>query len=441
MNGGHWRAVHQIPGRLTKAQLDADRTQNPNPHEVDWHGWSYFGTATYHRDFGCDGWFEAMAYYRLAHRALDSARPPAGPPYTAIRSSDSDSRNAGLELRGEFDACLGTQHRIHWGARYHREWIDRQVFDDPIPPGPRVLIQDAKTTTHVLSANVDDTMQFGRFTAILGVRGEWIVDSFGSDEVTGNGKSYEFSDLLPGASLVYQIDDHWALFGNANSTMRAPQVFDYDFTKPQQEFTFEHGSTIELGVRWEKLACGLSGSLAGWQVDYSDFIEYDAVLDVVTNHGGYTSRGIDLAVDVDFGAMTRRLRGLSLYGSVTRQESEIDVGAFEGNTPFQVPEWLGAGGVRYQHCIGIYGSLDYAYRGSAYVTDANDSKTDAYGIFGARVGWTRPMKLGCAEVEFDVAVGVKNLLDEEYELRHNATLYVPGAPREVFAEVGFGIEF
>ena len=139
--------------------------------------------------------------------------------------------------------------------------------------------------------------------------------------------------------------------------------------------------------------------------------------------------------------MSRRLRGLSLYGSVTRQESEIDVGAFEGNTPFQVPDWLGAGGVRYQHCIGVYGSLDYAYRGSAYVTDANDSKTDAYGIFGARVGWTRPIKLGCAQVEFDAAVGVKNLFDKEYELRHNATLYVPGAPREVFAEVGFGIEF
>ncbi len=49
--------------------------------------------------------------------------------------------------------------------------------------------------------------------------------------------------------------------------------------------------------------------------------------------------------------------------------------------------------------------------------------------------------LGCAEVEFDAAVGVKNLFDEEYELRQSATLYVPGAPRALFAEVGFGVEF
>ena len=36
---------------------------------------------------------------------------------------------------------------------------------------------------------------------------------------------------------------------------------------------------------------------------------------------------------------------------------------------------------------------------------------------------------------------MKNLFDNEYDLRHNATLYVPGAPREVFVEVGFGVEF
>ena len=42
-----------------------------------------------------------MTYYKLARRALDSPRP-AAPPYTAIRSADSDNYASGVELRGEF---------------------------------------------------------------------------------------------------------------------------------------------------------------------------------------------------------------------------------------------------------------------------------------------------------------------------------------------------
>jgi outer membrane receptor protein involved in Fe transport len=106
-----------------------------------------------------------------------------------------------------------------------------------------------------------------------------------------------------------------------------------------------------------------------------------------------------------------------------------------------VADWLAAGGIRYEHRSGAYGSVDFAYRGFAYVTDVNDTTTAPYAIFGARAGWRRTLDVGCAQLEFDAAVGVKNLFDKEYELRHSATLYVPGAPREVFAEVGFGVEF
>ncbi len=389
VNGGHWRAVHQLPRPPDEGPLDADRTQNPNPHAVDWHGWSWFGTATYHRDLACDGWFEAMAYYRLAHRALDGARPPAGPPFTIIRSSDSDSHNAWASLRGEFDAFLGTAHRIHWGARYHREWIDRQVFDDPIVPGPRVLIQDARTTTHVLSGNVDDTIELGRFTAILGVRGEWIVDSFGSDEVT-DGKSYEFSDLLPGLA---RLRDRRPL-----GPVRQRERDDAGAAGLRLRL---HEAPAGVHVRARRHLRGRRASGQGrlravgqaflleLSVD-SDFIEFDPILDVVTNHGGYTSRGVDLAVDVDFGAFSRRLRGLSVYGSVTHQE-RILFGPSAGNTPFQVPDWVAAGGVRYEHCVGVYGSVDFTHRGFAYVNDANDTLTEPYTVFGARVGWRRSL--------------------------------------------------
>ena len=440
VDGAHWRAVHQLPGRLTKAQLDDDPTQNPNPHEVDWHGWAYWGTATLHHDYGCGNWVEMFLYHRKAQRALDSPRP-ASPPYNAIRSADSDNYNSGVELRGEFSAYLGTEHRIHWGARYHREQIDRTTFEDPMGGGPRTVTQDARTITHALAANVDDTVRCGRLTVNVGVRGEWIVDSFAEDEITGGKKSFDFSDLFPGASVSWELTPCWALFANAHASFRAPQTFSYDFAKPDQDLDFEHGTNLEVGTRVVALR-GISGSLAVWQTDFSDFIEYDPDLDVVTNYGGFRSRGVDLVIDADLGCWSRRLRGWSVYGNATRQESEIQEGANEGNaTPF-VPEWLAVAGTRYEHGSGIYGVLDWTYRSKSNVLPDDESiETPGYGLLGTRVGWHKLVNLGRACLEVDAAVGVKNLLDRDYYLQHNATQYVPGAPREVFVDLAVALQF
>jgi Fe(3+) dicitrate transport protein len=441
VNGAHWRAVHGLPGRLTRAQLDDDPSQNPNPEEVDWHGWAYGGTATYHRDYGggCRNWYEAQLYYRKARRALDSPRP-ANPPYTGVRSADSDNYNEGVELRGEFSAWLGTEHRIHWGARYHYERIDRVTFDEPLGGGPRTVTQDAKTVTHALSANVDDTVKLGRWTLQAGLRGEWIPDSFAEDLVTGNDKSFDFSGVFPGASVVYEPSGAWAVFGNLHTSFRAPQTWSYDFSRPDQDLDFENGLNMELGARWRPRR-GVEGSLVLWQVDFSDFIELDPQTQVVTNYGGYRSRGVDLVGDLDLACLNRRLAGLSLFGNLTWQTSEFTKGQYDGNNTQHVPDWVGAGGVRYEHAVGAYAVADVTYRGWAYATPDNQWRSPDYALLGGRVGWRKEFCLGRATAEIDVALGVKNALDYEYHLQHNATQYVPGTPREFFLDLAFGVEF
>jgi Fe(3+) dicitrate transport protein len=443
VNGAHWRDVHRLPSRLTRAELDADPTQNTNPDEVDWKGWAYWGTATYHRSYGAcaDNWFEAMAYHKLARRALESPRP-ANPPYNAVRSADSDNYASGLELRGEFSAFLGVEHRLHWGLRYHREEIQRTTFDEPLGGGPRTVTQDAETVNHAFAANLDDTVRIGCLTLQAGLRFEDVYDSHAEDKVTGGEKDFDFSDVFPGASATYElVPDRWAVFANVHSSFRAPQTFTYDFTNPAQELDFERGTNVEVGVRHRDPCRGLSGSVVLWQVDYSDFIELDPQTNVVTNYGGFETQGFDLVGEVDFGALTRRLCGLSLFANATYQTSEYQKGPFEGNDVQHVPDWIGAGGVRYEHPCGLYGVMDATYRGVAWAVPTNDDQTPAYTLWNARVGFRRTFCVGRGSLELDAAVACKNLFDNDYYLQHNATLYVPGVPREYFVDVSIGWEF
>lgn len=443
VNASHWRDVHGLPSRLTRAELDADPTQNTNPEDVDWHGWAYLGTATYHRDYGgCrDNWFEAMAYSKLARRALDSPRP-AAPPYNAIRSADSDNYASGVELRGEFSAFLGVEHRLHWGLRYHREEIQRTTFDDPIVPGPRTVSQDATTVNHAFSANLDDTVRFGCLTVQAGLRFEDLYDSHAEDKITGGEKDFDFSDVFPGISLTYEfVPDRWAVFANAHRSFRAPQTFTYDFVNPAQKLDFEQGTNLEVGVRHRDTCRGVSGSVVLWQVDYSDFIENDPLLGVVTNHGGFKTQGFDLVGEADFGRLVGRLHGFSAFANATYQASEFQKGAFKGNEVQHVPDWIGAGGVRYEHRSGAYGLMDATYRGVAWAVPTNDDRTPAYTLWSARAGYRHTFCVGRGKLELDAAVGVKNLFDNDYFLQHNATLYVAGVPREVFLDVALAWEF
>jgi Fe(3+) dicitrate transport protein len=446
LDAAHWRDVHQIPLRLTREQMDEDRNQNPNPDEVDWKGWAYWGTLTYHKDFGCDAWAEAFLYHRKARRALESARPPppAGPPFTTVRNGQSDMYNSGIELRGEFR--IGSANLLHWGLRYHREEIfGTRTIETPIGGGPVTLIGDQHTTNEVFSANVDDTLKLGRLTLNAGARFEYVFDSHAKNEVTGVTKDFDFQEVFPGVSAAYEFSGCASMFANAHKSFRPPQTFSYDFTRPDQEFEYEHGTNMEVGARFRPR--GLDASVVLWQVDFSDFIEFDPDEMVTTNHGAFRSRGVDFVWDLDFGALNRRLSGLSTYGSVTVQESKFESGPNEGNDTQSVPPWFLAASARYEHRSGLYGVLDGTYREKMPVTVDNSIDTPGYGLVGVRAGWRKEFCVGRLRFEVDAALAVKNLFDREVYLRHvnigsnDATFYVPGAPREFFLDLGVGVEF
>lgn len=436
----HWRDIHNIPGRLTKAQLDKDPDQNPNPDWVDWHGWSYGGTFNLHRRITTEDWIQWYGYYRLARRALDSPRP-TNPPFTAERSADSDNQNFGTGVEGEAAVEAGVRNVLHYGLRLHSEEIERITFDSPIAPGgSSAVTSDSSSTNNAIAGNIDDTIRFGDFTLNAGVRLEWMPSSRAHDNVSGNRRDFDYFEALPGASLSYLIAENAAVFANMHRSFRPPQTWSYDFANRKQDLDFETGRNTEVGLRTENLD-GLSGSVALWQIEYSDFIDFDPDTEVYTNLGGYRSRGIDFTFDLDAGRTFDVLDGVGAFGTVTYQGSEFTKGPNDGrNTPF-VPSLIVQGGIRYEHESGIYGVLEGTYHGESDVDAANKYTTPGNTVFDLRLGWRHEIDLGKALLRVDLAGAVKNLFDADVWLRHNATLYVPGAPRELFASLGFGLDF
>lgn len=433
LSGFTWEDWHAIPLRLTQAQYDTDRTQNPIPREVDWNGYAYGGDATWHVDLSSCSWLEAFTYYRDAHRELEGALPGAGPPFASVNNGDSDSFNLGVGVRGQtrINAC----NSLYYGARFHREWIDRWQFTQPLGGGAKAFSQNSFVRTSALAAHVDDTLTLGRWTLQGGARAEWLPSMEADDEVTGAFREFDMFTVLPGVSVSYAFTPCFAAFGNYFRSMRPPQTFSIDFVNPNQRLDYEEGTNAEVGLRWQGVK-GLSGELCAWRIDYSDFIEQDPATLIVTNYGGYESRGLDLTLRADLGAWSRALCGLSAYGSVTKQDSEFTVGANAGKATQFVPPWIASFGARYEHRSGAYAALDGNWKATGWANAANTLETPGYAVFNGRAGYRQTWCLGCgADAELDVAVAVKNLFDRETYLRHTTSLIVPGAPQEVFAEL------
>lgn len=442
-NASRWHDEHELPVRLTEEEFEDDPEQNPTHPDADWVGWSYAFDAKLRHQFDEDAWLSVQGYWRKAVRSLKSGRPSARAPFSAIRDAFSSSYNAGIEAAGEFAVDLGTRHLLHWGARHHAEWIDRTTSDEPLDGGP---IDTTLDTRHELTADtlsLDDTVKFGGLTLNGGLRYERIPTFEGEDAVSGNEREFDFDDVFMGGSASYELTPHLAVFANYHETFRAPQTFMFDFADRPQALDFERGDMRELGARVDRWH-GLSGSAVLWASRYSNFVEFDDLTDVYRNLGRFGMRGLDVSAEADLGAIEECLAGWSVFHSQTWQSSEFRGGAFEGNDVPHVAPLTAKGGVRYAAGrTGPYGALEYSYRSKSHAVPENDVQSPSYGLWDLRIGWRERF----AETEdgggidLDVGIGVKNLLDRDYHLRHNADFYVPGRPREVFLDVALRMDF
>lgn len=440
---------HQAPGGLTQAQFDLDRFANTRQRNR-FDGHRLVTDAVYHHDLEASGWFEGFAYFSATERNLFAERPHFATPATFLHWSDT-SYFVGVGGRIEKPVLLGDlEHKLYGGLRYQREWLPHyRITSEPFGGGPQALTQDQEFTSDTLSLHLDDTFTvFERLTLNLGVRVEWMPNVAGRDAVAGWNFDDEFCTVLPGVGAAYAITDQWALFGNYFHGFRAPQVWGYGSAAlAGHGLIFEQGRAAELGTRLRGPG-GLDGAVTFWRNEYDDFgVYYDGSYN---NLGRILAQGVDFEAGWDAGVVCAALKGFSVLGALTLQESDLESGSFAGNDVPYAWHKKASWRLRYVRC-GWTATLGGTYVGDSYSDEANTSTANANGNLGrnpSRVIWdARLAKLFmlCHHADLELAVGANNLFDNDWYMHSRGGFFGPGLaagpPRQVYGSIGIKLEF
>jgi Fe(3+) dicitrate transport protein len=437
------------PGGLPQAAYDEDPEQSLRKG-ADFR----LETTTYKVDFvheiERDSSFQLIGWWFEGQRGLFDFRPIA-PPFTVSRQQHSDFRAAALEARYAWTTRIfGLKNTWFHSARYLIE-KNRELYDRfPLSGGPaqRPFDLDAIFTGNAFSLFNEDTVALTDTVDLaLGCRIDDIDMASRSRDTTQPlvERSRHFSEFLPESSLTWRFVENAAVYGSWQRNFLTPQ-YDTGFDPTSAAFRPvdpEHSETREVGTRVRALP-GLEFAAAWFRTEFDDKIDFVNLPNgskIAVNTGRAESRGVELSAHYEFARLAQTLRGLSAYGTLTRQRSKIKSGVFDGNDTPHSPRRLASWGVQYEHDTGLWGRVGGSHTGKQFKDPDNFTTGSADGIQGpepaytlwdAAIGWHQnPDGTGVS-----VTVGVTNLFEEEYYRRFVSGIY-PGAPRQLYAAVGY----
>lgn len=444
---------HKAPGGLTVAEFAADRFGNARP-ENKFEGFRAVTDVVRHVG-GSREYVEYFGWFSQTRRNLERGEPLFGGPTTTVRETDDDAYNVAAGVRGATVAeALGMEHELYWGVRANQELLpNRTTHTTDVATGTVARVADLDYSMSALSAHIDDTLHPTEdLTLVAGVRAEWVPTMTGEDHITGEEEDDDFFAVLPGFGASYTLTDSLAVFANYQRSFRAPQVWGLDTTvaDPSQDLDFESGQSWELGVR-AQTDVGLSGSVAAWQVDFDD-VAFFGTTGLYENIGDIRADGVDLVLGYDLSAAARALSGLSIQGSITWQDSELQNAsnpAFDGNETPYAWESKAAWSVQYLTESMWRLVLGGTYVGESFSDEANTVAENANGniglnssrtIWDAQVG--KDFKLG-SKASGRFTFGATNVFDEEWSVHSRGGFFgggkVAGPPRQLYVSLQLGV--
>lgn len=166
--------------------------------------------------------------------------------------------------------------------------------------------------------------------------------------------------------------------------------------------------------------------------------------------GEILALGVDVEAEWDIGRVCEAMRGLSILGAFTLQDSELMTGPFEGN---DVPyAWHEKASWRLRYArAGWAAMLGGTYVGDSFSDEANTEPANANGNLGrnpSRVIWdARLAKIValCRNADLELAVGANNLFDKDWSVHSRGGFFGPGLaagpPRQIYGSIGLHMRF
>lgn len=335
---------------------------------------------------------------------------------------------AGLEhqLRVGGDAFTYDQRRIFLrysptAAAPYAIDINNPAYGQPKPVA--TLNQDLLEELRGQSLYAQDLMSLGRFTALLGLRRDWIQQTT-TNYRTNTAARQSPARTSPRAALTWAASDQLSAYISWGRSFRYNQGAD----AAGLAFAPEEGKALEGGFKYAVMQGRLTGTLSAFRIDKTNILVNDAA-----NSGFFVAVGAARSRGAEVDANLRLNDQLTVTGVYAFTDTEItrDTRAgFVGSALSNIPRHAGA---LYGHwrsarsgpgAIGLGGGLVYVGERPG---DDVDSGFELPGYVTARLNLSYQ-----ATPKLSLHLDVENLTDAYYlESSYSNVWITPGVPRTV----------
>lgn len=315
----------------------------------------------------------------------------------------------------------------------------------PVYPNPDVPLfvapfQWGTSESTIVAPYVVDQIQFSpKCHVMLGVRYDDIdfkstTSSFGAPTVLTTRSD---GDISPRAGFLWAPNETLSLYANAAESFAPPSARVVGPQDPQES------DQIEIGVKKVFMGGKVRATFAVFELNRKNLPIPDDN-QFTQQQGDQRSRGFELELAAEPAPGLRMFFSYAYTDAeLTRFLEEVQVGGtlmmpifmkFDrtGNTPAFAPEhlvnlWVSK---RFGRNWGIGGGARFI--GDQFIAEDNSFKLDSATVFDATVFYRRD--------NWRVNLHLKNLTDEEYELRgFGSQSVIPAAPFAAYATIGFDL--
>lgn len=386
-----------------------------------------------------------------------------------LRDNQRDYQTRGVHLQPTILLGDSIEHRIEIGLRLHEDSVVRNQRFDTVERSGRGEFADLdgdgawyekgeagsgghrSERAQALALYVSDTIDFGRFHLIPGLRTERInLELTDYDVPADNG---ERSLTLNGGGLgaTFVSENDWRLFAGAyrGFSPPAPRAAIKSKLDPEYSVSTEVGGGLKVS--------SLQFGLTIFRTTFEDLIVTDNIGGSGTgeseNVGAIVSQGIEFDIDSDLAGSTDLGVGLPVFTAVTYTDAQIQsdatsvdgeslfAGAKKGNEVPYIPKWKIAAGTGVTR--GKFGSfLRYRYQTGTFTTANNvGNQTDPLGNPDARYGRVPVQTFYDLSTQYEsafgaeFALGIQNLLNATTMVSRHPYGPRPAKPRSWFASL------
>lgn len=361
----------------------------------------------------------ATAYDRYSKRQSRGTAPAFGGIYNGNTNDIVDQKYYGYNGEVRYlknYSAFNNEHTFSGGFLTYNLFspIVQETGDRP-DANHGTVTKRSERSTHTNSFFAENRFSFGKLMVTPGVRVENIKQSV--EERKGGSRERETTDNVPlfGLGLSYHLTDDSQIYANSSEAYKPLTWSD--------AIPAGAGETVDSDIDASKILnheIGYRGQtrLLNWDVS-AFMIRYEnrigKVNNVVTNVGGATHKGFDVATEFKLSEMAQTLKpfgDFNLYANLAVLDAKFTNGSQKDKTPQYAPKTITRAGLIYNKEQKVKVALMGVFVGSHFGDDGNSDNFEvpSYTVFDLTADWN-------INQSWMASAGINNLFDREYYSR------------------------